>query len=60
VDRRLFHAGVTLERVEWVSPLDARCLEEEHRLFVQVAFSEPQSFWYRKRRGVSEMNTFRA
>ncbi|KAJ3625059.1 hypothetical protein MTP99_018629 [Tenebrio molitor] len=26
----------------------------------KVTFTEPQSFWYRKKRGVSEMNTFRA
>jgi hypothetical protein len=25
-------------------PRDVRCLQKEHRLFVQLAFTEPQSF----------------
>jgi hypothetical protein len=45
VDQCLFHAGVTLERVGWVPPLDARGVEEEHRLFVQVALTQPQFFF---------------
>jgi hypothetical protein len=51
MDRRLFHAGVTLERVDWVSPLNARCLEEQHRLFVQLAFTKPQFFFFSRRSG---------
>jgi hypothetical protein len=35
-------------------PLDARCLEEEHRLFVQLAFTEPQFFFVGEER--SERN----
>jgi hypothetical protein len=38
------HAGMTLERAGWVPLLDARDFEEKHRLFVQFAFTEPQSF----------------
>jgi hypothetical protein len=36
----LFHAGGTLEKVS----RDAGGLEEEHRLFVPLAFTESQSF----------------
>jgi hypothetical protein len=44
VDRSFFPAGVTLERAGWIPRLDARCLEEDHCLFVQLAFTEPQCF----------------
>jgi hypothetical protein len=43
-DRCLFHAGVTLGKAGWIPYLDARGLEEEHSLFVQLAFTESQSF----------------
>jgi hypothetical protein len=35
-------------------------LEEEHRLFVQLSFTEPQSFLWWEIRGVNETKTFRA
>jgi hypothetical protein len=43
VDRCLFDAGVSLERAGWVPLLEMQVrLEEEHRLFVQLAFTRSE------------------